>query len=265
MRTLEEERAHGVAVRNEWTHIKRELKLQVALLAGLIGTIWALYAVNHVFTNQWLSQHMTVRPRELQGLWGLLVTPFLHMTPAHAIASSIMILFVGWWAMMRDTRDFILVHLVALLTSGAALWAFEPRMANWHGWGGIAMGMAGYLTTKGLFERRWHTVLSSLVAIALLAIPLFGILMPGGAAGSWAGCFGGFAGGVVTAAFLGWRRRRHEDPEDYLGGHVPSVSELAGLDGQKTRNAGLDFTPTTFNFESDLSTKSSSVSSRSKR
>lgn len=265
MRTLEEERAHNVTVRNEWTHIKRELKLQVAILGGLIGTIWGVYVLNHVLTNQWLSQHMTIQPRELQGLWGIFVTPFMHITPGHAIASTIMVLFVGWWAMMRDTRDFLMVHLVAMLTSGLALWAFEPRMASWHGWGGVAMGMAGYLMTKGLFERRWHTILSSLIAMVLLAIPMLGIFMPGGAAGSWVGCFGGLAGGVVTAAFLGWRRRRDEDPADYLGKKVPSASELVGLDGQKTRGAGLDFTPTAFNFESDLATKSSSVSSTSRK
>ena len=123
---------------------------------------------------------------------------------------------------------------------------FELTPARWAGWGGILMGMLGYLVTTGFFERRWHSILSSVVAIILFGVPLLTLITTGFMAGSWVGCMGGLLGGVLTAAFLGWRRRKQEDPEDYLGSKVPNAVEMIA-DTRDTKPARTDVT---FDFSS---------------
>ena len=228
MRTLEEERSHNVLVRNEWKHIKQELKLQVGVIVTWLTAFWGVYLVNNVMFDNWIGMRLALEARSLDGLLGLLATPFLHLNMGSLIASSILLVVLGWWVMLRDTRDFFLVHLVSMLTCGAAVWLFEPSTIRWFGWGGVAMGMAGYLLTNGLFERRIGTILSSLVAMAVLGAPVMSAVTPG-AGGSWVGIVGGVLGGVLSAAFLGWRRKKKADPEDYLGNRIPSASELVGL------------------------------------
>lgn len=234
MKTMEDERAHKVIVKNEMKLIKAELKLQVKVLLGFLATFWGVYLVNNVWLNNWLGRHLALEGRSLEGLLGFIATPFMHLSVGQTIASSIMLVVLGWWVMLRDTRDFFLVHLLAMLGCGAGIWLFEPGMMRWFGWGGVAMGMAGYLLTSGLFERRIGTILSSLAALLVLGLPTLSILLPGGASGSWYGVTGGFLGGVVAAAFLGWRRRKVADPADYLGKRMPSAAELAGVKDNRT-------------------------------
>lgn len=240
MRTLEEERAHKVLVGNEWKHIKMELKLQVGILVTWLATFWGVYLVNNVWFDNWIGMKLALEARSFDGLLGLLATPFLHLTWDSLIVNSILLVVLGWWVMLRDTRDFFMVHLTSMLTCGALVWLFEPSMVRWFGWGGVAMGMAGYLLTSGLFERRLATILSSLAAMAVLGTPVLAAITPG-VANSWWGMAGGLLGGVMTAAFLGWRRRRsrNPDPEDYLGDRLPSASELAGFD--KKSDTVFDF------------------------
>lgn len=241
MRTLEEERAHNVLVDNEVKHIKKELKLQAFIFAGLLSTIWGTYLLNNVFTDRWIAKNLTILPRALEGIPGMFISPFVHLDLKHAIVCSIGAVVLGWWVMLRDTRDFLLVHLIALLTSGVAMWLFELQNSHWFGWGGILMGMIGYLMTTGFFERRWHAWMTSGAALFLFGLPVLVMMFTGAMAGSWVGCMGGLLGGALTAAFLGWRRRKEEDPEDYLGNKVPNVTEMV-VDTRKTKPARTDVT-----------------------
>lgn len=233
MKTLEDDRAHKVIVRNEIKHIKAELALQVKILGAFLATFWGVYLVNNVWLNNWIGRNIALEGRSLSGVLGFLATPFMHLSTGHVIASSILLVVLGWWVMLRDTRDFFLVHILAMLGCGAGVWLFEPGAMRWFGWGGVAMGMAGYLLTSGIFERRISTILSSVVAMFLIGSPVLFSLMPG-VANSWWGVSGGFFGGVLAAAFLGWRRRKVADPADYLGKRAPSAAELVGLKDNRT-------------------------------
>lgn len=252
MRTLDQERFTKKINRAEGAAIKRELSLQAVIMAVFLAIFWGGYLVNNVLLDGWLSRHLVLQARTLEGLFGAFLTPFMHVNAFHVIGSSILLLFLGWWVMLRDTRDFFLVHFAALLGSGAMVWLFESGNIHWHGWGGIAFGMAGYLLTAGLFERRWATMLSSLVAMFVIGGWVATSIFVPGSVGSWYGVMGGLLGGVATSAFLGWRRRDEEDPEDLIGDRVPSASELASGSG----DVELDFGVEEFDVHANKQTKS---------
>lgn len=219
MQTEAEKKSSQKLKQNEVQAIKAELKTQAKIMFSMLGVFWGTYLVNNVWLDNWIGQHIAIKSGTLSGLLGVVATPFLHTSIPHLIGSSIALLFLGWWVMMRDTRDFFVVHLAALVTSGAALWMFDGSEARWFGWGGIAFGMAAYLMTSGIFERRWISILSSLAAIALLGGVMFSALAVPGAIAGYAGVAGGALGGVAAAAYLGKRRKKIEDPVDLVGNY----------------------------------------------
>lgn len=260
MRTMEEERAHNVLVRNEVKHIWWELKLQAGILGSWLAGIWGLYALNNGLLDNWIGQNFALKARSLDGLLGVLLTPFLSLTYEQAIFSSVCVLFLGWWVMLRDTRDFFVVHLTSMLTVGGAVWLFEADGTRWFGWGGIAMGMIGYLLTAGIFERRWPTILSSLAALIVLALPATFAMIPG-VAQSWVAMVAGFLGGVISAAFLGSRRKASADPEGYLSGkkYVDRGESTQTVFGTTSPRTTLDFSSS-----KETSTATSQVSAKSR-
>lgn len=228
MRTLDQERFVKKTNRSEIAAIKRELKLQASIIGTFLATFSGLYFFNNVLTDGWLTRTVGLEAWSLTGLLGLVLTPFMNISFLHLIVSSILLVVLGWWVMLRDTRDFFVVHLMAMLGSGVMVWLFEASNMRWAGWGGVAFGMIGYLLTAGLFERRWGTILSSLVAVMTLGSFTFSALMPG-AGGSWFGLAGGLLGGVLSAAYLGWRRKKVADPADLIGGLDAPASTAADV------------------------------------
>lgn len=216
MQTWDDERRIKKTNRHEINALKDELKLQAKIMAGMLATFWGAYLVNNVWLGDWVSRNLAIKSGTLSGLLGTMITPFLNISVPGAIMSSLMLLFLGWWVMLRDTRDFIVVHLAAMFSSGLALWLFADGAIRWVGWGGVAFGMAGYLMSSGIFERRWGSIISSGLAIALLGGLVSSMLVPGVAMG-WAGLAGGFLGGVGSAAYLAKRRKKIADPIDLVG------------------------------------------------
>ena len=80
--------------------------------------------------------------------------------------------------------------------------------------------------TAGFFERRWGTILSSLLAVFLLGGSVLAALVPG-ATTSFVGVAGGLLGGVLSAAYLGWSRRKNANPDNLIADRMPSAAELA--------------------------------------
>ena len=237
MKTLNQERFIKKLNRTEVEGIKGELKVQGGIMAFILTLFWGGYLLNNVILDGWISRNLVLQARSFEGLIGAFITPFMHLSVWHVLGSSILLLVLGWWVMLRDTRDFLLVHLTSLLGCGMLVWLFETSSTHWHGWGGIAFGMAGYLLTAGIFERRWTTILSSLVAMLFIGGWVLGTIFNPAAAGSWIGLMGGLFGGVLASAFLGWRRKKEPDPEDYLGSQLPSASDLVA----GTTDVELDF------------------------
>ncbi len=216
MRTQEDERQIKKTNKQEIAALRAELVLQAKIMASMLGIFWGTYLVNNVWLDNWIGQNLAIQAGSFSGALGVLLTPFLHVSPWHVVSSSAALLFLGWWVMLRDTRDFFVVHIMAMLSSGALLWAFDDTSMRWFGWGGVAFGMAGYLMTSGIFERRWGSIISSVIAIALLGGLVSSALVPGAVMG-YTGVLGGLLGGVASAAFLGKRRKKIADPIDLVG------------------------------------------------
>lgn len=191
-----------------WTKIKRELKLHGWLLFLPLAVMWVLQLVNTIPFHALVR--FGIRPRETGGLLGILFAPFLHGGFAHLMANTIPFLVLGWLILLHNVRDFVVVSLLAMLVGGFGTWLTGAPGSVHVGASGVVFGYFGFLLLRGWFRRSvWSILLSLIIGIAYGGL-LFGVL-PGQAGISWQGHLFGFLGGGLSAYLL-CRRTPQEVP-----------------------------------------------------
>ena len=141
-----------------------------------------------------------IRPRELEGLLGIVLSPFLHLGFAHLIANTSGLLVLG--ALLAwTTRHLWTVGLGVILIGGFGVWLFGATHTVVIGASGLVYGYAAFLAVYGFVARRFVPALVAVLVIALYGGMLWGVL-PLWAGVSWQGhLFGAIAGAVLAVRF----------------------------------------------------------------
>jgi membrane associated rhomboid family serine protease len=189
--------------KSELKAITRELKLQAVLLFGFVGLLWAIEIVDAVLFSGSLDR-FGVRPRSMEGLFGIALAPFLHMGFAHLTANSLPLITLGWLIMLRETRDLVTVTVLSALVSGVGVWLVGASYSVHIGASGVIFGYFGFLLLRGYFERSLISIGLSLVVAAVYGGMLWGVF-PSGYRISWEGHLFGFLGGVLAARMMSRR------------------------------------------------------------
>jgi membrane associated rhomboid family serine protease len=183
----------------------REVRGQIAVLGGTLGLLWLIEIVNVVFCAGRLDE-LGIRPRTVGGLVGIPLHSFIHVGFGHLASNSIGLATAGWFVVNRRRRDFFLVWACATLVGGAGTWLVAPGGTDHVGASGVVMGLMGFLVARGVFERRFFTVLGSVVMAILWGSDIVGGLFPGDPKISWQVHLFGLAGGVLAARLVRPRR-----------------------------------------------------------
>jgi membrane associated rhomboid family serine protease len=187
-------------------------KFQLKILVGLTLFLWAVLLINYFLLGDFLLQ-WGVRPREVDGLWGILFMPFLHANAAHAMANTVPFLTLGWLVMARRTADFFAVTAVTMLIGGLGVWLVGPADTVHVGASGLVFGYFGFLLLRGYFERSFTAVLISFLVIFFYGGMMWGVLPQQDTTVSWQGHLFGFIGGAVAARLIAsWQKST-----DYVG------------------------------------------------
>lgn len=183
----------------------RTVKQQVTVLGASVSAVWAGFAAQVVSNNAIVSYG--IRPREIDGLWGILWAPFLHGSPEHLIANTVPLLILGWLVMLRDARHFIPVTLLSMLGAGLFAWTLGAPGSVHIGASGVVFGYLGFLILAGWFQRSLGAIALSILVTVLWGGVVVGVL-PGQPGISWQAHLGGFLGGVLAARWLAPRGTR---------------------------------------------------------
>lgn len=181
--------------------ITRELQSHVAILGGCVALLWMIEIVD-VFVFRGALNSYGVRPRNLDGLQGILLMPFLHGSFAHLAANTLPFVTLGWLIMLREVSDFFVVSGVTMLVSGLGVWLTGAPNSVHIGASGLIFGYFGFLLLRGYFERSFTSILLSLIVGFFYGSLIWGVL-PSQPGVSWQAHFFGFVGGVLTAQLLG--------------------------------------------------------------
>ncbi len=174
------------------------------MLGTSVTTLWAAFTANLVAGGALTG--FGIRPRTIDGLWGILFAPFLHGSVAHLVSNTIPLVLLGGLVLLRDARHFFPVTAIAMLGAGFCAWLLGSPNSVHIGASGVVFGYFGFLMLAGWFARSAGSIALSILVTALWGGLVFGVL-PGQPGISWQAHLGGFIGGVLAAKWLAPRRR----------------------------------------------------------
>lgn len=136
--------------------------------------------------------------RNVDGLWGILWSPFLHGGWGHLMANTVPFLILGFLAMAGGIRQWLLVTAVIWLVGGFGVWLIGPDRTSTIGASGVIFGWLTFLLVRGFFARSGRQILLALALLFFWGGLLWGVL-PSSPNVSWQGHLCGAACGVLAA------------------------------------------------------------------
>jgi membrane associated rhomboid family serine protease len=177
------------------------IRSNATVLFGMLGLMWVVEIAGLLpFVYPWTHG---IHPRTVEGLWGLLTAPFLHVNLAHLIANSVPFVVLGGIVLLGGRRIFWGVTIFVMLFGGLGVWLLARSGTNHIGASGLIFGYLGFLLARGIVER---SVIWFLVSLAIL-ISYGGLLwsvlpMHVGGGVSWQSHLSGFLAGIAAARLL---------------------------------------------------------------
>jgi membrane associated rhomboid family serine protease len=180
----------------------------LALVVGMVVVRWALEFVDLLGAN---LDSDGIHPRDVDGLPGIALSPFLHAGFGHLIGNTIPFLLLGATIALGGLVRTAAVVAIVALVGGFGTWLFAPSNTNHIGASGLVFGFAAYLVARGVFSRRLlHLAVGLLVLAVYGTTLLFGLVPTPGV--SWQGHLFGAVGGIVAARALDARATRPPSP-----------------------------------------------------
>ena len=152
-----------------------------------------------------------VRPREVDGLDGILFAPVLHAGWAHLVANTVPLLVFGFLILLGGVARWLAVTAVVWLLGGLGVWLTGGAHSLHLGASVLAFGWLVYLLVRGFFSRSGVQMLLGVVLLFVYGGLLWGVL-PGQPGVSWQGHLFGALGGFCAAWWLGRRDRQRWQP-----------------------------------------------------
>lgn len=160
-----------------------------------------------------------IRPHKLDGLIGVVTSPFLHADINHLYNNSIPLLVLSMALFYFYHKIAWKVILFGIFTSGLLTW-FIGSSGNHIGASGLIYVLVSFIFFKGIFAKHYR-----LIALSLLVIFLYGSLIwyvfPIKDGMSWEGHLGGLITGIGFALVF---RKQVAKPERYIW-EDPSYNE----------------------------------------
>jgi membrane associated rhomboid family serine protease len=178
----------------------RQLRDAVVLMVGFLGLIWVLQVVNWADGYR-LDAEFGILPEHVSRLGDIFTAPFLHFSWQHIEGNSVPLFVLGVLAAYRSIARFLLLTLIVAVTSGLAVWFFQPSNELTVGASGLIFGYFGYVVIRGFVDRNFLDIGVGLAA-GVLYWTILQVAIPGTPGVSWIDHIGGLVGGVLAAWLL---------------------------------------------------------------
>ncbi|MCL2091512.1 MAG: rhomboid family intramembrane serine protease [Micrococcales bacterium] len=167
-------------------------------ILALVALMWIEEVVD-ALPNLNLDQY-GIRPRQVEGLVGIPLAPFLHGGFGHLTTNTVPLIFLGV-LLALTTKRFWAVTLGVVLLGGLGTWLVAGSNTVHFGASGVVYGYAAFLVAWGVLSRKLLSVLVGAVVVLLYGSIVFGVL-PGQPGVSWEGHLFGAVAGVLLAFLL---------------------------------------------------------------
>lgn len=188
--------AHQETIRLQANRAKDNLRP----LLWFVALIWLIEVIDRVILGGSLDQ-LGILPRQLAGLRGIFLAPFLHGSFSHLLANTIPFLILGFLVRLRHKSHFLLLSTIVVLTSGLGTWLIAPPNTVHIGASGLIFGYFAFLVVNAWYERSLAAIVPALLVIILYG-GLIGGILPVQNGLSWQGHLFGLLGGALAAFYL---------------------------------------------------------------
>ncbi len=168
-------------------------------LLWAVGVMWVAEMVDTALGGD--LDALGIEPRELDGLIGVALAPFLHAGFGHLIANTVPLLVMGFAIALGGLARVVAVSVTVALASGLGTWLVAPADTLHIGASGLVFGYAAYLIARGVFSRNLVHLLAGAVVVIFFGTALLGGLVPEEGV-SWQAHLFGAIGGVLAARML---------------------------------------------------------------
>lgn len=180
-------------------------------MIGAVVLLWVLEIIDWVLVKvlHWFSlDSFGIRPHELEGLPGILFSPFLHDGFPHLASNSPPLLVLGFLILIGQggARRFLVATVISALTSGIVAWLLSAHGLV-VGASGVIFGWLTYLIARGALARDWKSIAISIFVLIVYGSVIWGVF-PSTEGVSWQAHLGGAIGGVLAAWLMHKRRGR---------------------------------------------------------
>lgn len=189
-----------------WRSYAHSIRQEIVGVLVFVGIIWGVFLVTRFMPEDWRDR-LSLIPRYLTRLHGILAMPFLHKDVAHLASNTFPLLVLLTLLAGSRVRSSSVVVAVVLL-SGALLWMVgrngTPLAPIAHiGASGLVFGLITFLVTSGFLEKRVVSILIAiLVGLMYGGALLWEIFLPFLSTNdrvSWEGHVCGAIAGVIVA------------------------------------------------------------------
>jgi membrane associated rhomboid family serine protease len=170
-----------------------------ALLAAMVALMWVVELINSV--DSYRLDQDGLYPHNVDRIWGIFTTPFLHASWSHLIGNTIPFVFMGVLIALEGARRLAAVTLIVIVLGGLGTWLVSSAGVPVVGASGVVFGYATYLLTRGFFNHSLAEILAGVVVVAVFGSALLASLVPHGNV-SWQGHLCGGIAGVIAAWLL---------------------------------------------------------------
>ena len=178
-------------------------------MCAVIPVLFLVEVIDKAIGSGQLDVSGGIIPHHLNGLDGVLFSPFLHAGWDHLYGNAVPLILVGTFALAGGVRRFIWSTLVIMLVSGLGVWFVGDPNSVVVGASGVIFGYLGLLLARGLVERSWWNLAVAAFIGLLYWYQLYNIL-PTDQPISWQGHLLGLLGGVIAAILF---RRKRPKPQ----------------------------------------------------
>lgn len=182
------------------SELKSATTARFQLLGIVLIVLWSIEIIDFLVFQGRLDRY-GIRPRSLNGLWGIFFAPLLHGGFNHLIANTVPMLTLSWWVMLRSIGTWVKATAMITFLGGGATWLLARGGSVHIGASGLIFGYLGFLVARGYYERTMSAIAVSLFVLVTYGAMFWGIF-PTQPGISWESHLFGFISGIIAAYWL---------------------------------------------------------------
>ena len=194
-------------IRDEIAFFRKKMLLSMLIPGVFVFLMWLVKIIEVLFDLD--LSGFGIYPFTLEGVPGIIFSPFIHANFGHLFNNSLPLFFLGTALFYFYAEIAVKVSLWTYFLTGILVW-LAGRSA-WHiGASGLIYGLASFLFFSGIIRKYFRLVALSLLIVFLYGSMVWGIFPNIYKEVSWESHMLGFISGIILA--VAYRKEGPQQP-----------------------------------------------------